>query len=99
MQTLFARATACCTPGFAGMTRSATIYRMVLPDHVCPFGLAAKAMLEECGYEVEDRQLTTRDEVDAFKAERGLATTPFILVDGREVRGAEELDEYLRDKR
>lgn len=78
------------------MTRRATIYRMVLPDHVCPYGKMAKAMLEERGYDVEDHQLVTREEVDAFKAERGLATTPFILADDKEFPGAEELADYLR---
>jgi glutaredoxin 3 len=80
------------------MTQRATIFRMVLPDHVCPYGKLAKAMLEDHGYEVDDRQLKTRDEVDAFMAERGLATTPFILVDGKEVPGAEELADYLEAK-
>ena len=79
------------------MTRRATIYRMVLPDHVCPYGKMAKAMLEEHGYEVDDRQLVTREQVDAFMAERGLSTTPFIRVDGKELPGAEELADYLRD--
>ena len=32
------------------MTKQATLYRMVLPEHVCPYGEHAKAMLEEAGY-------------------------------------------------
>jgi glutaredoxin len=40
----------------------ATLYRMVLPDHTCPFGLRAKELLEEAGYDVEDRVLGSREE-------------------------------------
>jgi glutaredoxin len=43
-------------------TKSATLHRMVLPDHVCPFGVRAKQMLEDHGYEVEDRVLSSREE-------------------------------------
>ena len=33
----------------------AILYRMVLPDHVCPFGVRAKEMLEGAGVAVDDR--------------------------------------------
>lgn len=46
----------------------ATLYRMVLDQHVCPYGLEAKDLLKRQGYEVEDRWLTTRAETDNFKA-------------------------------
>ena len=42
-------------------TRQAVLYRMVLPDHTCPFGVHAKELLEEAGYEVDDRVLKSRD--------------------------------------
>ena len=77
------------------MSKRATLYRMVLPDHVCPFGEQAKAMLEEAGYEVDDHLLTSREEVDAFKAEHGLATTPLIVIDGKPIPGSEELAAFL----
>ena len=44
----------------------AVLTRMILPDHTCPFGVRAKDMLEAAGYEVEDRILSSRQEVDAF---------------------------------
>jgi len=75
--------------------RQATLYRMVLPDHVCPFGVRAKQMLEQAGYEVEDRVLSTREEVDAFKAEQGVATTPQIFIDEERIGGADELEQML----
>ncbi|MGZ8998693.1 MAG: hypothetical protein ACXW2T_07555 [Allosphingosinicella sp.] len=49
--------------------RQATLYRMVLSDHVCPFGVRAKEMLGAHGYEVDEHVLGSRDEVEAFKAE------------------------------
>ena len=77
---------------------SATLYRMVLPDHVCPFGERAKAMLLEHGYEVDDRLLTSRDRVDSFMAEHGLATTPLVVIAGEVIGGSEELAAFLRDR-
>ena len=56
-------------------TKNATLYRMVLPDHTCPFGVRARQMLEANGFAIDDRLLTTREEVDAFEAEQGVART------------------------
>ncbi len=75
--------------------RTATLHRMVLPDHICPYGVRAKAMLEEAGFEVDDRILSSRDEVEAFKAEHGLSTTPLIVIDGEEIGGAADLERFL----
>jgi glutaredoxin 3 len=77
--------------------RQATLYRMVLPDHVCPFGVRAKQMLEQAGFDVEDRILSTREEVDAFKAEHGVETTPQIFIDDERIGGADELEQMLAD--
>ena len=75
--------------------RKATLVRMVLPDHVCPYGVRAKEHLEAAGYQVDDRALTSRDEVEAFKAEHGVDTTPQIFIAGERIGGSEELDQYL----
>ena len=74
---------------------SATLHRMVLPDHECPFGVRAKAMLEEAGFAVDERILATRAEVDAFKAAQGVATTPLVFIDGEKIGGSTELERYL----
>jgi glutaredoxin 3 len=71
------------------------LYRMVLPDHTCPFGLLAKRMLEDAGLPFDDRLLTSREEVEAFKAEHGVATTPQVFVDGERIGGSEELALFL----
>ena len=74
----------------------ATLYRMVLSDHVCPFGVRARQMLEQAGFEIDDRQMTTREEVDAFKAEQGVATTPQIFIGGERIGGSDDLEQYLQ---
>lgn len=75
--------------------RTATLYRMKLPTHECPYGLLAKRMLDDAGFEVDDRLLTSREQVDAFKEEHGIATTPLIFIDGEEIGGSEQLAAYL----
>ena len=76
-------------------TRTAILYRMILPDHACPFGVRAKAMLEDRGFEIQDRILRSREEVDAFKAEHGVATTPQIFIDGERIGGSDDLERYF----
>jgi glutaredoxin 3 len=72
------------------------LYRMVLPDQTCPFGLLAKRMLEDMELPFDDRLLTSRDEVDAFKAEHGVATTPQTFIDGECIGGSEDLARFLK---
>lgn len=74
---------------------TAQITRMVLPDHECPFGRRALQLLHDNGFEVEERQLTSREETDAFMAEHGLSTTPLIVVDGKAIGGCSELEKFL----
>lgn len=77
--------------------RQATVYRMVLPDHTCPYGVRAKQMLEESGFQVDDQILSSREEVDAFESEHGLSTTPLIVIDGETVGGSDDLQRYLAE--
>lgn len=76
-------------------TRTATLYRMVLPDHICPFGLRARQMLEDSGFAVEDNVLASREDVDAFEEEQGVATTPQVFIDGERIGGSDDLERYL----
>ena len=80
------------------MPKSATLTRMILPTHECPYGLRAKEMLEAAGYDVDEHILRSRDEVDAFKMKHGLATTPLIEIDGEKIGGSEELERYLEEE-
>lgn len=77
--------------------RQATLYRMVLPDHTCPFGVRAKQLLQAEGWQVDDRILRTREEVDAFKAEHGVDTTPQVFIDGERIGGSDDLERWLAD--
>jgi glutaredoxin 3 len=76
-------------------SRSAILYRMVLPDHVCPYGLRAKALLESAGFAIDDRQLTSREQVDSLMDELGVDTTPQVLIGGQRIGGCDELEEFL----
>src|SRR5215203_2681473 len=62
--------------------RQATLYRMVMDQHVCPYGLKAKDLLRRQGFTVVDKWLTSREATDAFKAEHGVTTTPQTFIGG-----------------
>ena len=82
-------------PAVAATGRRAVLFRMALPDHLCPSGQKARWLLERQGYEVDDRLFRTRAEVDAFKAEHGVATTPQAWIEGERVGGYTDLRERL----
>ena len=75
--------------------KRATIYRMVMPEHTCPYGLKAKDLLRRQGYEVEDHWLRTREETDAFKAKHGVKTTPQTFIGGERVGGYDDLRRFF----
>jgi glutaredoxin 3 len=75
--------------------KTATLYRMVLPDHTCPFGVRAKEMLEDAGYQIDEHILGSREEVDAFEQEQGVTTTPQVFIDGERIGGSDALEQYL----
>jgi len=75
--------------------KEATLYRMVLPEETCPFGLRAKQLLEDNGFVIDDRLLRTRDEVDAFEQEQGIETTPLIFIGEERIGGSDDLERYL----
>ncbi|WP_335949443.1 glutaredoxin [Salipiger bermudensis] len=77
------------TPGDAGKT--AALYRMVMADHICPFGLKSKDLLERRGYTVEDHHLKTREETDAFKQKHDVDTTPQTFIGGTRIGGYDDL--------
>lgn len=82
--------------------KTATLHRMVMAKHMCPFGLKSLDLLRRQGYQVEDHPLTSRAEVDAFKARHGVATTPQTFIDGRRIGGYDDLRRHfgkpVRDK-
>ena len=79
-------------------TRNAVLYRMVMEDHVCPYGLKTLHLLRSKGYTVDDRWLTTRPEADAFKAEHGVKTTPQTFIDWVRIGGYDDLRRHFGRK-
>lgn len=75
--------------------KQATIFRMVMPEHTCPYGLKAKDLLRREGYAVDDHWLRTREETDAFKAEHGVGTTPQTFIAGKRVGGYDDLRRFF----
>jgi glutaredoxin len=75
--------------------KGATLYRMVMPEHVCPYGLKALDLLQRRGYKVDDRWLTSRAEVDAFKREHDIKTTPQTFIGNRRVGGYDDLRRFF----
>lgn len=75
--------------------RTAIVYRMVMPEHTCPYGLKTIDLLRRKGFTVDDRHLTTREATDAFKAEHGFATTPQTFIDGERIGGYDDLLAYF----
>jgi glutaredoxin len=75
--------------------RKAVIYRMVMPEHTCPWGLKAVDLLNRSGFNVEDHHLKTRAETDAFRSQHNVQTTPQVFIGGKRIGGYEDLRRYL----
>lgn len=78
--------------------KKAILYRMVMPNHICPYGLKALDLLKRQGYIVEDIELTHRDQIDAFKNEHNVKTTPQTFINGERIGGYEDLRRYFKKK-
>lgn len=75
--------------------KRAVLYRMVLPDHECPFGVRAKQMLEDAGFEIDEHTLESREEVDAYMESAGVERTPQVFIDGEHIGGSDEVERHL----
>ncbi|MEP6558773.1 MAG: MauE/DoxX family redox-associated membrane protein [Burkholderiales bacterium] len=64
---------------------------MATPEHLCPFGLKSRWLLNRKGYRVEDNLLTNRAEQDAFKEKHDVKTTPQTFIQGERVGGYDDL--------
>jgi len=67
------------------------LYRMGLPDHACPWGLRAMRLLNDQHIPFEDHPLRSEDEVAAFKAAHGVASTPQIFSGSERIGGYTDL--------
>ena len=75
--------------------KTASLYRMAMPGHLCPFGLKSLSLLKRKGYEIEDNTFDTRDEVDAFMEAQGVETTPQTWIDGKRIGGYTDLKKHF----
>lgn len=78
--------------------KKATLYRMVMPRHICPYGLKTKDLLQRQGYQVEDIWLTDREQVDTFKTDHCVKTTPQTFINGERVGGYDDLRRFFGKK-
>jgi glutaredoxin/uncharacterized membrane protein YphA (DoxX/SURF4 family) len=77
------------------MKKKAVIYRMVTPDHLCPWGIKGKDLLKRHGYEVEDHHLSTMDEDKQFKEKHHVDETPQVWIEDKYIGNYDELREHL----
>ena len=77
------------------MNKKAILYRMVTDNHICPFGLRSKDLLEREGYNIDDRPLTSREETDAFKTKYNVKTTPQTFINDERIGGYDDLRTYF----
>ena len=72
------------------------LYRMVLPDHVCPYGVRAKQLLEDAGHGASTTASCTPERRSMrFQEEHGVDTTPQVFIDGERIGGSDDLDAIL----
>ncbi|WP_340679578.1 glutaredoxin [Paraglaciecola sp.] len=77
------------------MHKLAILYRMVTDQHICPFGLRSKDLLERQGYQVTDHKLSSRAETDKFKAQHQVETTPQTFIDDKRIGGYDDLRAFF----
>ena len=75
--------------------KTAVLYRMAMDEHTCPYGLKSKDLLEREGFEVEDHQLNSREQTEAFMRKHDVKTTPQAFIDGKRVGGYEDLQVHF----
>ena len=77
------------------MSKSAQLFRMATDEHICPFGLKSKDLLEREGYTVDDQLLTSREQTDEFKKQHSVETTPQAFIDNKRIGGYDDLRDYF----
>lgn len=77
------------------MAKKAEIYRMVAPDHLCPWGIKALDLLKRSHYDIEDHHLESMEANKAYKEKHGYDETPQIFIEGERLGGYDQLREHL----
>ncbi len=81
------------------MSRAATVYRMVMDEHVCSYGLKTIDLLKRQGFQVNDHHLTSREETDAFKERHDVETTPQTFIGDERIGGYDDVREFFGKSR
>jgi glutaredoxin len=76
-------------------SKTAVIWRMVTPKHLCPWGVKSLDLLKRHGYEVEDHHLRSEKANEAYKKEHHYEETPQIFLEGKHLGGYDALREKL----
>lgn len=77
------------------MKKKASIYRMVTPDHLCPWGIKALDLLRRKGFQIEDHHLESMEANKAYKESNGVSETPQVFIEDQRIGGYDELREHL----
>ena len=75
--------------------KTATLYRAVLPGHICSHGLRSRDLLKRQGFKINDQKLKNRDQVDALKALHKVSTLPQTFIGEIRIGGLDDLLEYF----
>jgi len=75
--------------------KKAKLYRMATREHICPFGIRSKYLLKNKGYEVEDHPLKNKQEIEDFKNEFNVQTTPQVFISDQRIGGYEDLRKFF----
>ena len=74
---------------------TARLYRMMMPDHKCPYGQKSRWLLKRYGLPFEDHLLRTHDEVQEFKRLENVETTPQTWIGDERIGGYDDLRAYF----
>lgn len=77
------------------MSKQAEIYRMVMPGHLCPWGIKALDLLKRNGFDVEDHHLESMEASQKYKDDHGVDETQQIFIEGEHIGGYDELRDHL----
>jgi len=75
--------------------KKAKLFRMATDEHICPYGIKSKSLLENEGYVVEDHKLESLKQTDEFKEKHSVKTTPQTFIDGKRIGGYDDLVSYF----
>ena len=76
-------------------TKTATLYRTVMADHICPHGLKCKDLLQREGFNVDDKKLKSREEINALKSLHNVLTLPQVFINEDRIGGYDDLLVHL----